>query len=132
VTVYGTAPNPGSPGTWQRDVWWALNRSARVGAGSGRHRWRHRPPFTYRGDGRTLLVTAGTPRLPYGRSSTNRGHLTHMPHTLLFAWHRGQLAGRMVAWHCGARSAYFRLVDEPDSPLCAMCQFRAAQAVERL
>lgn len=109
------------PGSWPRPVWWALNRAARVGQGTGRHRWRLEPPFRYAG----LLVTAGTPRLPYGRSTTNRGHLSHMPHTILFAWRAGHLAGRMVAWHCGARSAYFRLLDEPDSPMCQMCVFHA-------
>lgn len=34
----------------------------------------------------------------------------------------------MIAWHCGARTAYFRMQDEPDSPLCPMCVFRAGQA----
>ena len=119
-TVYGESASPCAPGTWDRAIWWALNRSARVGTGTGRNRWRHVPPFRYK----DLLVTAGTPRLPYGRSSTSRGHLTHMPHTVLFAWRRGVLVGRMVAWHCGARTAYFRFVDEPESPLCQMCVFQ--------
>ena len=110
-----------APGTWDRPVWWALNRAARVGRGAGRNRWRCSPPFRYEG----LLVTSGRPRLPYGRSTSRKGHLTHMPHTILFAWRGGELAGRMVAWHCGARTAYFRLVDEPDSPLCQMCVFQA-------
>ena len=60
------------------------------------------------------MVTAGRPRLPYGQFETQgRGYLTHVPHTILFAWLRGQLAGRMVAWRCGTRTAYFRLIDEP-------------------
>lgn len=75
--------------------------------------------------GARLRVTAGRPRMPYGRSTHGRGHLSHLPHTILFAWHRGALAGRMMAWHCGARTAYFRLMDEPDSPICPMCVFRA-------
>lgn len=128
TVVYGTALSPGTPGTWQRDVWWALNRCARVGRGTGRHRWRFDPPFRFKGDGRTLAVMAGTPKLPYGRSTHGRGHLTHMPHTMLFAWDGPELVGWMVAWHCGARTAYFRTMDEPDSPLCPMCIFRAGQS----
>lgn len=123
VTVYGETPSPGAPGTWDRPVWWALNRAARIGGRTGRNRWRLAPPFHY-GD---LLVTAGTPRLPYGRSTSGKGHLTHMPHTILFAWRSGVLVGRMVAWHCGARTAYFRFVDEPESPLCAMCAFQVGR-----
>lgn len=119
--VYGLADQPGAPGTWNRSVWWALNRAARVGRATGRNRWRIRPPFRYEG----LLVTAGEPRLPYGRSTSGRGYLTHLPHTILFAWRDGVVAGRMVAWHCGARTACFRLVDEPSSPLCQMCVFQA-------
>jgi hypothetical protein len=119
--VYGEASNPQAPGTWRRDVWWALNRAARVGAGTGRNRWRSKPPFTYAG----LRVTSGEPRLPYGRSTSGRAYLSHLPHTILFAWRDGRLAGRMVAWHCGARTAYFQLLDEPTSPLCQMCVFQA-------
>lgn len=127
--IYGDAAQPGAPGTWERDVWFALNRSARVGRGTGRARWRNKPPFhSSYGLGRRLLVTAGTPRKPYGRSTAGKGYLTHLPHTVLFAWHGGVLVGRMVAWHCSARTAYFRLQDEPDSPLCLPCQFRMAQA----
>lgn len=130
--IYGDALVPGAPGTWQRDVWFALNRSARVGSPAGRHRFRTAPPFTYNHGGhggldRDLLVTAGRPRLPYGRSTQGRGYLTHVPHTILFAWHKGAMAGRMVAWWCGARTAYFRLIDEPSSPLCRMCLFRLGE-----
>jgi hypothetical protein len=121
VTAYGEAPNAQAPGSWDRPVWWALNRAARVGRATGRNRWRLQPPFRFEG----LLVTAGVPRLPYGRSTSTHGHLTHMPHTILFAWRAGVLAGRMVAWHCGARTAYFRLLDEPDSATCQMCVFQA-------
>lgn len=129
--TYGDAPVPGAPGTWDRDVWWALNHGARVGHGTGRHRWRNKPPFhsTYDGNrGRRLLVTSGVPQLPYGRSTASQAYLTHFPHTILFAWHKGVLVGRMVSWWCGARTAYFRLCDEPTSPLCVPCQFRAIQA----
>lgn len=129
TTIYGDALVPGSPGTWQRDVWFALNRSARVGRPQGRHRFRSAPPFHYNHGGwdgleRELLVTAGRPRLP---STQGRGYLTHVPHTVLFAWHHGQLAGRMIAWQCGARTAYFHLIDEPSSPLCRMCLFRLGE-----
>lgn len=130
TVVYGDAPVPGAPGTWNRDVWWALNRSARVGRGTGRHRWRQTPPFYTQYDQRQILVTAGRPQLPYGRSTQGRGYLTHMPHTVMFAWHKGELIGRMIAWHCGARTAYFRFAAEPDSPLCRMCLFRLGEGDE--
>lgn len=126
MRIYGEAAIPGAPGTWHRDVWFALNRSARVGAGTGRHRWRHDPPFRYRGS-LDLLVTAGIPNRPYGRSTAGKAYLTHLPHTVLFAWHRGHLVGRMVAWWCGARTAYFTMQDEPTSPLCVPCGYRMAQ-----
>lgn len=118
---YGEKGTPGAPGTWDREVWWALNRAARVGKPTGRNRWRLEPPFHMHG----LLVTAGSPNLPYSRSTATQGHLTHAAHTILFAWRGGVLAGRMVAWHCGARSAHFVLLDEPNSPLCQMCVFQA-------
>lgn len=129
--IYGDAPQPGAPGTWNRDVWFALNRTARIGQATGRNRYRTKPPFHYdhgQWGGRRLLVTAGTPQLPFGRSTAGKAYLTHFPHTILFAWHRGLLVGRMIAWHCGSRTAYFRLLDEPTSPLCVPCQFRAIQA----
>lgn len=131
VVPYGSALNPGTPGTWQRDVWFVLNRTARVGQAVGRHRFRCSPPFTYGPNrySRRLRVTAGQPHMPYGRSTSGKGYLTHMPHTVLFAWHRGELVGSMVAWQCGARTAYFRFLDEPDSPLCVMCQVRAGQSM---
>lgn len=119
--VYGEAPNPGAPKTWDREVWWALNRAARVGEGTGRHRWRCVPPFHY-GD---LLVTSGKTRLPYGIPTSRRARLTHLPHTVLFAWRAGRLRGRMVAWHCGARTAYFRLSEVPGPRLCQMCVFQS-------
>jgi len=122
--VYGTAGNPGAPGTWQRDVWWALIRTARVGAPTGRSRWKPAPPFVTSWAGRTLRVTDGEPRLPFGRGTKDTAWLTHIPRTVLFAWHRGVLAGRAVAWWCGARTAYFRLIEEPESALCPNCVVR--------
>lgn len=117
---YGTSLKPGTPGTWDREVWWALNRAARVGNGTGRHRWRMVPPFDYG----SLRVTASTPVPAYGVSTHGRGRLTHVPHTLLFAWRGGVLAGRMVAWCCGARTAYFVLGHEASTELCQMCVFQ--------
>lgn len=117
--VYGEAARPGAPGTWDRPVWWALNRTARVGAGTGRNRWRLEPPFHYEG----LLVTAGRPRLPFGWSTSRRARLVHLPHTVLLAWRDDRLVGRMVAWHCGARTAYFQLAGECRGALCQMCVF---------
>jgi hypothetical protein len=122
ATVYGDGQS-GTPGSWNREVWWALHRAARVGAGTGRNRWRLTPPFTYG----SLLVTAGGPRMPYGQSTHGRGRLTHVPHTVLFAWKAGELKGRMIAWHCGARTAYFRLMDVPASKMCPMCVFQVCQ-----
>jgi len=119
--VYGEAPNPGAPKTWNRSVWWALNRAARVGEGAGRHRWRSEPPFHY-GE---LLVTSGKTRIPYGLPTSPRGRLTHLPHTILFAWDRGRLVGRMMVWQCRARTAYFRLSREPGDQLCQMCVFQS-------
>lgn len=101
-------------------MWWALNRAARVGEGTGRHRWRQVPPFTYG----SLRVTASQPVPAYGISTHGRGRLTHLPHTLLFAWRGEALAGRMVAWHCGARTAYFQLGHEATTGLCQMCVFQ--------
>jgi hypothetical protein len=123
AAVYGDAPNPGAPGTWDRPIWWALHRAARVGRATGRNRWRLKPPFHYQG----LLVTSGQPVLPYGRSTARNTHLTHIPHTVLFAWRDGVLVGRMMAWQCSARTAYFRQLDEPNSPLCQMCLFRLGE-----
>lgn len=110
----------GAPGTWQRDVWWALNKAARVGAGTGRNRWRFTPPFDYEG----LHVTSAVPKLRWGLSTSGQARLTHVSHTILLAWRGGDLVGRMVAWHCGARTAYFRLLAEPREPVCQMCLFQ--------
>lgn len=122
AAVYGDAEEPRAPGTWDREVWWALNRSALIGQAAGRHRWKSAPPFHYR----DLYVTAGRPKLPYGMAGTKKAKLVHQPHTLLFAWRDGRLAGRTVAWHCGARTAYFRLLPAAPAgaPLCQMCVFQ--------
>ena len=126
--AYGMSPHPGTPGTWDREVWWALNRAARVGSGAGRHRWRLSPPFDYG----TLHVTATAPKPRFGASTHGRNRLTHLPHTLLFAWRGEELAGRMVAWWCGARTAYFRLAAElgQGAKLCPMCDFKERLARE--
>jgi hypothetical protein len=122
--VYGTATTPGAPGTWDRDVWFAVRR-ARVGDPAGRNRWKPAPPFTTRGDGgRELRVTDGEPQKPYGRATDPKGFLTHVPRTILFVREGGVLLGWSVAWWCGARTAYFRLMDEPDSELCVQCAVR--------
>lgn len=119
--VYGEAPTPGAPGTWDRSVWWALNRAARVGEGTGRHRWRQVPPFRF-GE---LLVTSGKTSWPYGVSTAGQARLTHLPHTVLLAWRGQRLAGRVIAWHCGARTAYFRLLREAGPRVCQMCLFQS-------
>jgi hypothetical protein len=71
-------------------------------------------------------VTAGRTGWPFGESTARRRQtLTHMPHTILFAWRAGGLAGRMMAWQCGARTAYFRLLREPAGKVCQMCVFQS-------
>lgn len=122
AAVYGEAENPRAPGTWDREVWWALNRSALIGQPAGRHRWKQVPPFRY-GE---LLVTSGRPKMPFGMCGTKKAKLVHQPHTLLFAWREGRLAGRTVGWHCGARTAYFELMPAAPAgrPLCQMCVFQ--------
>lgn len=117
--MYGSG-SPGAPGTWDREVWWALN-AARTGTGTGRHRWRTRPPFKYG----KYLVTKGEPNLPWGRSLHSRGHLSHMVLAVLFAWEGGEIAGRVAVWHCGARTAYFEFIEEPNSTICPACRYRA-------
>jgi hypothetical protein len=116
VTVYGSASNPGAPGTWQREVFFALH-AARVGEPYGRNKYRMPAPFTSRG----IRVIEARFDLPYGRSTGRNAFLTHMPRALFLAWRRGQLAGHMVAWWCGSRTAYFQLLDEPTSPTCPAC-----------
>lgn len=118
--IYGEG-QPGAPGTWDREIYRALH-AARVGKPNGRHRWKLDTPFHYSG----ILVTKAEPRLPWGRSTHGRGHLSHMIAAVLMAWQDGKLIGHMTAWHCGARTAYFRLIDEPDSPICPACRYRTS------
>lgn len=126
MIAYGQASSPGAPGTWQREVFWALHH-ARVGAPYGRNRWRPAAPFTTRG----YRVTEALFDFPYGRSVGRNAYLTHMPRAIFLAWRHGELRGHMVAWWCGARTAYFRLDAEPSSPLCPACvmyRHRAGEA----
>lgn len=128
--IYGEHPSPGTPGTWNRDVFWALNGAA-VGRAPRSRRYRHRtrPPFrTF--DGVTVL--AGQPGKSYGSCLRRGSKLTHLPEGLLFAWRGGVLLGRMVVWRCGARTAYFRLTDEPagERP-CRLCLAHEAMERER-
>lgn len=108
-------------------VWWALNRAAQVGNPSaGRNKWRLPAPFKYN----DFVVYPATPRLPYGRSTHARSYLTHASRAVLLAWHRGALVGHVMAWWCGSRTSLFRLLDEPDSPICQMCILKARTASE--
>lgn len=116
IDVYGEAQTPGAPGTWNREVWVALHNAGRP-YGLGRAF-----PIRY---GR-VTVTSGRPNLPYGRSTHGRAYLSHIPRRIVFAWVRGNLRGRMVAWQCGARTAYFRFTDEPSSPLCPVCLMKVS------
>ena len=86
-------------------------------ARTGRHRWRLVAPCRTRG----FEITVGSTRLPYGRSTNGNGYLTHVVTGLLLAWRRGRMVGAQVRWRCGARTMYFRLIDEPDSVLCPVC-----------
>lgn len=118
--IYGTEV-PGAPGTWQRDVWWALYHVRRD----------QQPPFRYRGLGRDFYVSSGTPKRPYGRSSHTGGRIDHLPRRILFAWERGKVAGRMIEWWCGSKTAYFTTSDRQEKPLCVQCCARVLQAQDQ-
>lgn len=102
---------PGAPGTWNREVWWAINAASR------RNGRRLVPPYRYG----SLWVTGATPRHPYGRSTHASAFLTHLVVAVFMAWRSGRLVGWMARWRCGASTAHFRLVDEPDSVVCPAC-----------
>lgn len=108
---YGQHPSPGAPYTWSRDVYRALNCLA------GRGRWRDRQTFTHEG----MVIVPARPNHPYGRSTGRNAYLTHVPRDVYIAWRRGVVVGHVIAWRCGARTAYFRFIDEPDSPICPVC-----------
>lgn len=98
-------------GLWTRDrtTFQALNAISR--------RRGPKPPYTYAG----RCVVRGAARLPYGRSTHARGFLTHVVEGVYTAWMSGRLVGMMVRWRCGPMTDRFRLMDEPNSPLCPVC-----------
>lgn len=103
---------PGAPGTWNREVWWALNAADRR---KGPRRLM--PPYRWG----TLYVTEAAPRRPYGRSTHASAYLTHLVVAVYIAWRRGKPVGVLARWRCGAGTPHFRLVDEPDSVVCPAC-----------
>jgi hypothetical protein len=115
IVPYGQHPHPGAPGTWQREVYWALFRAQF----SDRYNVRRGVPLPYSYQG--MRVLRADPRHPYGRSTGKNAFLTHIPVGIAIAWRRGRVVGHMVQWRCGARTVYFRLMDEPESPFCPVC-----------
>jgi hypothetical protein len=110
---------PGAPGTWDREMWWALNAVTLPGmARAGRHRWRLVAPITHRG----FRITVAAVRHPYGRSTHASAYLSHILAGVLLVWRSGVLRGAQARWRCGARTIHFRLLDEPDSVICPACK----------
>jgi hypothetical protein len=71
---------------------------------------------------REFMITVGVSHKPYGRSTHQSSYYSHITRGLLFVWHRGRLQLVQVRWRCNARTQTFRLMDEPDSPVCPACQ----------
>ena len=69
--------------------------------------------------GRTVYLGEAT--RPYGRSINAQGYLTHCTGRVYLAWIRGRLVGQLARWRCGGGSMTFTLLDEPTSPMCAVC-----------
>lgn len=110
---------PGGPVAWSREMHWAMT------AASSRGRWGNRTrvfPFRHG----PFLVTLGAPVKPYGRSLHTSGYITHIADEIYLMWPAGR-PGRTapvawaIRWRCGARTRWFRLLDEPDSTLCVVC-----------
>lgn len=111
---------PGAPGSWNRDVHFALNRAAVPGTYRPGKSWgacRIEPPFERHG----VLVTYAVPRLPWGRSTHAGAYLTHAVAGIFVAWRGGRPVGWQARWKCSPGTAHFRLLEEPNSPICALC-----------
>jgi len=78
-----------------------------------------------------FLITLGEHNLPYGRTTSGRGYLTHIVDEVYLLWRHGSYRGAIVRWRCGATSRMFRLLDEPESTLCAVCPIERPPRWER-
>jgi len=67
------------------------------------------------------VVTVAGDTLPWGRSRHSAGYLTHAVDELVMVWRSGRLVTAKVRWRCAASTYTFRLLDEPDSPICPLC-----------
>jgi hypothetical protein len=103
----------------EREVIWAMNRAARVGDATGRHRWKLVPPFRHG----SVTVRAGVPRYRFGVSTGKNSRTTHVTRVVFIAWREGLLVGSMAAWACGARAQAFELLDVAPAGrrLCPRC-----------
>jgi hypothetical protein len=94
----------------------ALNAGSR---GHWAHKRRNNGPVITWDHG--ITVYRATANQPYGRSTQSRSYLTHVTSTLYLAWRGGHHAGALIKWRCGGSTNHFRLLAEPDSPLCPIC-----------
>lgn len=89
---------------------------------TGRARWNLVAPVRTRGwHGEMYYVSVGHVSKPYGRSTHTAGYLSHIVQGVLMVWQNGRYIGSLAIWRCAARSAAFRLLDEPDSTICPAC-----------
>lgn len=102
---------PGAPGTWDRDVYYALRAAGRL---------RNTTPVPFRTA--NLLVTAGRVHGGYGRSAHGRGYLVHEVASVHLAWRAGRLVAAGAFWRCRAFTMCFQLLPDPVAPLCPLCQ----------
>lgn len=111
---------PGAPGS---ALPMAARRAVTLASGRGRWgiRWRRQAAdvFPMRING--YLIALGAPRFPWGRSLHTSGYLTHAVDELYLIWQHGTVLGACARWRCNAQTYRFRLLDEPDSPICPLC-----------
>lgn len=114
---YGWHPRPGTAGTWDRQVFQALNHAAPPGDKKPR-RGAERPPFDYNGFHVRPITLLPEWRWGHcsGRKRKDRAPLDHKPIMVVLAWRDGRIHGRMVRWKCGAGTAYFTLTKGPANP----------------
>lgn len=89
---------------------------------TGRARYNLVAPVRRRGwHSEYYYVSVGHTDKPYGRSTHTSGYLSHLVLGVLMVWQSGQFVGAIAIWRCSSRSTSFRLIDEPDSPVCPAC-----------
>lgn len=89
---------------------------------TGRARWNLVAPVRVTGwHGKKFYISIGKVDKPYGRSTHTSGYLSHIVQGVLMVWQNGRFVGAVAIWRCSARSAQFRLLDEPDSTICPAC-----------